>query len=657
VSPTAVDDAARLNDRRFTTRSALTIAVVYAALGCLWILLSDQAVESLFSTPEAIIRASMLKGWLYVAATSLLLFFLVRHYLGKLQASLRREVENLRDRQRTYELLAAISEHSDDAIFAKDLDGRYLLFNPAASRFVGRPAGEVLGRDERALFPAAQAAMVRAVDERVIATGCIETNEEVLDLPHGRRTFLSTRGPLRDAGQRIIGIFGISRDITASQQARDALLQSAVRLRLLVEHSPVALAMFDRDMCYVAASDRWSKEFGLGGQSLIGRSHYEVFPEIGEEAKELHRRGLAGEALGSEADRFDRADGSVQWLRWQLRPWLLPEGAIGGIVIFAEDISQRMATEIALGESERRFHDIVEASADWIWEVDGEARYTYASAGVESLLGYSAAEVIGRTPFDFMPPVEAERVRSLFRDIAARRAPFRDLDNVHLHRDGSLRHVSTNGMPILAADGTLRGYRGLDRDVSARKAAELALQRLADDLGATLRAIPDLLFELDADGRYCKVMATQEALLAAPADQLLGRKLTDVLPPEAAATGLAALAAASRCGTDYGRTITLPVAEGSRHFEISVACKPMVAGQTQRFIVLSRDITRRKVAEDELRQRNAELERFNRATIGRELDMLEMKQTINALSRELGREAPYPLVFLEDQAGATTGRR
>ncbi|MCM8611426.1 PAS domain-containing protein [Accumulibacter sp.] len=519
-----------MSDGRDTQRSALVVALVYAVTGCLWILFSDKVVEWLFSDPDAIIRASMLKGWFYVAATSLLLFFLVEHYLGALHASLRREVDNLLERQRTHELLAAITEHSEDAIFAKDLQGRYRLFNPAASRFLGKPTGEVLGRDERDFFPLEQAAMLREIAARIIASGSIETSEETLDTALGQRTFLATRGPLRDAGQQIIGTFGISRDITASKEARDALLESAVRLRLLVEHSPAALAMFDREMRYLAASNRWLKDFALPAGGIIGRSHYEVFPEIGEDLKELHRRGLAGETLGHEADRFERADGSVLWLRWELRPWLLPDGKIGGIVIFSEDISRRR---------------------------------------------------------------EAERAR----------------------------------------------------------------QQLADDLGATLRAIPDLLFELDADGRYLKVMASHEAHLAAPVDQLLGRTVTDVLPPDAAATMLAALAAASRNGSDYGRTIMLPLAAGPSHFEISVARKPMVSGQGERFIVLSRDITARKLAEDQLRQRNAELERFNRATIGRELDMLEMKKTINALSRELSREPPYPLAFLPDEDGAPEGRR
>ena len=136
-----------------------------------------------------------------------------------------------------------------------------------------------------------------------------------------------------------------------------------------------------------------------------------------------------------------------------------------------------LMAEESLRQSQRRFEDVAKASADWIWEVDANGVYSFVSDGVTESLGYTPMEVVGKTPFDLMPPEEATRVGEEFAAIAARREAFSELGNVVLHKDGSLRHVQTTGVPIIAADGPLLGYRGLVRDITERKQAESLLQR------------------------------------------------------------------------------------------------------------------------------------------------------------------------------------
>ena len=108
--------------------------------------------------------------------------------------------------------------------------------------------------------------------------------------------------------------------------------------------------MFDRDMRYLSVSRRWLHDYGLGDRDLRGLSHYEVFPEITDRWKEIHRRGLAGEVIKSDADRFPRLDGTVQWVRWEVRPWYDAAGGVAGIVIFTEDITEGKLAEEALQE-------------------------------------------------------------------------------------------------------------------------------------------------------------------------------------------------------------------------------------------------------------------------------------------------------------------
>jgi len=115
-------------------------------------------------------------------------------------------------------------------------------------------------------------------------------------------------------------------------------------LRLFIDQAPVPIAMFDREMRYIAASRRWLSDYGLGDALWRGASHYEMFHDLPRRWLAIHRRALDGEIVTSNEDRFDRADGTVQWLRWEVRPWYHEEEQ-GGIIIFSEDITERKAAE------------------------------------------------------------------------------------------------------------------------------------------------------------------------------------------------------------------------------------------------------------------------------------------------------------------------
>ena len=117
-------------------------------------------------------------------------------------------------------------------------------------------------------------------------------------------------------------------------------------------------------------------------------------------------------------------------------------------------------------ESKVRFHDIALCGGDWIWEVDVEGRYTFASDNVKDILGYSTDEIIGRTPFEFMSTEESERVAGLFSDIVSKQEKITDLDNWNIHKKGKHICLRTNGVPVFDANGLVTGYRGVDKDVT-----------------------------------------------------------------------------------------------------------------------------------------------------------------------------------------------
>ncbi len=163
----------------------------------------------------------------------------------------------------------------------------------------------------------------------------------------------------------------------------------------------------------------------------------------------------------------------------------------------ADDVAFGIAAwraRAALRDSEQKYRDLIENLTDWVWEVDEDGRYTFASSRVAEMLGYAPHEVIGNSPFDTMPPEEATRVGAAFAEVMARRRPFQRLENLNVAKDGRMVILETSGAPIFDGEGRFRGYRGIDRDVTERHRNEAALKREAE-VNAVFAELGRLLLE------------------------------------------------------------------------------------------------------------------------------------------------------------------
>ncbi|HQT26017.1 MAG TPA: PAS domain S-box protein, partial [Burkholderiales bacterium] len=229
-------------------------------------------------------------------------------------------------------------------------------------------------------------------------------------------TLLGNATPLRDEAGHIIGSIAAFQDISAIKAYGAALQDSHKSMLLFIEHAPAAVAMFDRDMRYMAVSRRWMDNYRLGQQDVVGKSHYEVFPEITQQWKAIHLRGLSGEIVAAQNDRFDRQDGTVQWLNWEVRPWYRANEEIGGIVIFTEDVTEHKIAESKLVASEASYRALFEnMNAGFVLfeaVLDGQdvvdLTILAANRNFEATTGMKRPNVIGRRLTEVLPGIERD---------------------------------------------------------------------------------------------------------------------------------------------------------------------------------------------------------------------------------------------------------
>ncbi len=395
----------------------------------------------------------------------------------------KREMELRESQERLAKIFAAVPE---GLVVSRASDGTILDVNDGWPALSGYSREESIGK--------------RSLDLNVFGDP-VDRERAFASLPgpQGLRDFeiriRRKSGELRDAVLSVdfleVGgeplILSVIQDVTERRRAERARRESEEKLRLFIDHAPAALAMFDRDMRYIAVSRRWMSDYGIGKQDIIGRSHYEVFPEVNEELKKIHRRGLAGEVLRSDVDRFERTDGSVQYLRWEMRPWADGVGGVGGIVIFSEDITDRTLAENALRESEARFRNLIELAPEAIF-VQSEGRFLYLNAAMVGLFGASKPEdLLGSEVMARIAPEYREAVRGRIQTQRETRSPAPLMDQEYLRLDGTRVPVETTAVPIRFENRA--AHLVFVRDITARKRTEEAVKASLREKETLLREI------------------------------------------------------------------------------------------------------------------------------------------------------------------------
>ena len=412
---------------------------------------------------------------------------------------------------------------SDAAVFA-DTDRRIRMVNPAFSAMFGYPAAEALGRSTEFLY--ADSAEFRKMGEYRFNLEQQERDDVAASLQvrmlrqDGTLLWADTLAMrIVDPAGVVIGFLALIRDITERKRSEEALRESEERLRLFIEYAPAALAMFDRQMRYIAASRRWLRDFGLDGSNIRAKSHYEVFPEISAHWKEIHRRCLAGEVLRAEEDRFERADGSTQWLRWEVRPWRDAAGAVGGLLIFSEEITERKNAEEALRASEEWLRQGVRVAHIGIFEHDHRTDTIHLSPEMREIGGFGKNEPV--TLPAIIERVHVEDRNNVITAIAHAHDPAGDgiyaVDYRLLRPDGDIRQLSVRARTFFAGEGLeQRPLRtiGAAIDVTGRMRMEEALLAAKESAEEANRVKSEFLANMSHELRtpLTVIMASLEML-------------------------------------------------------------------------------------------------------------------------------------------------
>jgi PAS domain S-box-containing protein len=372
-------------------------------------------------------------------------------------------------------------------------------------------------------------------------------------------------------------------------------------LEAFIERAPVGLAMFDRRMRHVRASRRWLEDCGILEKEILGKSHYEVFPDLPEHWKEAHRRGLAGEPLQGEDD-WVAPDGKRHSTRWEIQPWGDSGVETGGIIIFSEEITGRKAAAESLRESEARFRSMYEQAAVGILQVAIDGRFLMVNPALCRMLGYGESELLSRTFMDVTHPDDWGRDALLLEEMLhAGRDSYR-IEKRYLHRDGSTVWVDVTSS--LVRDGTGRPlYRiSIIQDVTEREQAVEARRIGEERLAAIIGSAMDAIITLDDDQRIVLFNSAAEKIFGCAATAAIGKLIDGFIPERFCKTHHHHIQTFGSTGettrsmqsprTLYGRRAN------GEEFPLEATISQASLGGQKLYTVILRDITQRQRAEE-----------------------------------------------------------
>ena len=263
--------------------------------------------------------------------------------------------------ERNLALLKGITEGTTDAVFVKDLQGKYIMINTAGARFLGRGAPDIIGKSDAELFAPQVGRTIMERDRQVVQSGETQTYEEFGTAAGVTRLYLSTKGPFRDPGGQVIGLLGICRDITDRKRAEEEIRQSQQKLRIHLDHTPLAVIEWDLNFCVAGWNPSAERIFGYTREEAMGKHGHFIVPAAYRPQVDRVWQDLLDSRAAHPSPsqlRFGRndnitKDGRLVSCEWYNTPLVDDAGRVLGVASLAQDVSERVLLEDSLRQSQK----------------------------------------------------------------------------------------------------------------------------------------------------------------------------------------------------------------------------------------------------------------------------------------------------------------
>jgi len=420
----------------------------------------------------------------------------------------------------------------------------------------------------------------------------------------GVERWIESAGQVEYDGDRPIRILGVLRDVTDEQLAGERLARNESHFRAFIKDAPAAVAMFDRDLRYLAASDRWRAYLRIEGDP-VGRGHYEVCPDFPPSWKSVHQRCLAGAVESVEGEPFHCIEGGLRWVKWEARPWRESTGVVGGIVVGAQDIAaSREAEAIAT-----HLASLVTSSREAIISTNRDWTVSSWNAAATKLLGYSAEDILGQPITRIIPQHLLEREKWISQRVIAGEG-VDDFETRRMAKDGRLIDVSLTISPIKGASGGVIGACKVIHDISARKRTENALRESEAWLRLALKGARAAVWQYniaEAEAIWSPEVAAMHEL-DAKTPPTYANWLASLHPEDRPLAEGALRAALERRAPQYRAEYRVPLPSGEARWVAALGHVDFGHdGAPLRVSGINLDITERKHSELALRQSRARL--------------------------------------------------